>query len=63
MQKSLAHALEGALVALLGAVPAIVASSTVQHLIETHPWVAVYVPVATGLAAALYNMLKPKAHK
>lgn len=57
--KQLTHALEAALVVLLAQVPAIVSSDTVQRLISAHPWVAVYVPVATGFAAALYKQLKP----
>lgn len=60
MKKHLIHALEAASIVVLAQVPAIIASPAVQSLIEHHPAVAVYVPIAAGIASALYRALKPK---
>jgi len=57
------HAAFVAVVALLAQVPAILASPAARSVIDHHPGLAVYVPVAVGVASALLRWLKPAASK
>lgn len=58
MRHHLWHAVEGALVALLGAVPLVAFSDPARHFVGAHPAYAAYVPVAVGVSSWLVRTLK-----
>lgn len=47
------HLIVGAILLVVAAVPAILADPAVQHIIEHHPWVAIYLLGAAGVVRSI----------
>lgn len=54
------HFLIGAGVIVVPALISLLASPAAQHFLSKHPAEALYLPLATGALAAVYNYLKKK---